>query len=112
MGKFQFKKDTEYTFYKLHTEINIYTKSEEIHVRIAVEPLDERINGFDAYLRLPIIDHRDIVDVIAKIEDALGYIINQKVQRIMDIKGELDIYNYNFVSEEEEKKIEVKDENQ
>ena len=108
MGKFQFKKDTEYTFYKLHTEINIYTKNEEIIVHVVAESLDKRIGGYNAYLRLPLVDHRDLIKVINTIEDALGYVMSQKIQRVMDIKGELDIYNYNFVSEE----IEVKDENQ
>ena len=112
MGKIQFKKEDTYTFYKLYTEVNIYTKSEEIHVRIAVEPLDARINGFDAYLRLPIIDHRDIIKITNTIEDALGYMINQKIMKIKDMKEELDIYNYKEEGKEEEKKEEVKGENQ
>ena len=112
MGKFQFKKEDTYTFYKLHTEINVYTKNEEIIAHVSVETLDKRIGGFNAYLRLPLIDHRDIVKIINAIEDALGYIINQKVQQIMNMKEELDIYNYKEEGKEEEKKVEVKDENQ
>ena len=112
MGKIQFKKDIEYSFYKLHTEINIYTKNEEIITHISVESLDKRIGGFNAYLRLPLIDHRDIAKIVNSIEDALGYIINQKVQQIMDMKEELDIYNYKEEGKEEEKKIEMKGENQ
>ena len=112
MGKFKFEKDKEYSFYKLHTEINVYTKNEEIIAHVQVLSIDKRIGGFNAYLRLTIIDHRDIIKITNTIEDALGYIITQKVQQIMNMKEELDIYNYNFVSEEEEKKIEVKDENQ
>ena len=112
MGKFQFKKDTEYTFYKLNTEINIYTKNEEIIASVHVEALDKRIGGFNAYLRLPIIDHRDLIKITNTIEDALGYIINQKVQQIMNMKEEIDIYNYKEEGKEEEKKEEVKGENQ
>ena len=112
MGKIQFKKEDTYTFYKLNTEVKMYTQSEEIILHVVAESLDKRIGGYSAYLRLPLVDYRDLIKVINTIEDALGYMMNQKIQRILDIKGELDIYNYNSVSEEEEEKIEVKDENQ
>ena len=112
MGKFKFKKEDTYTFYKVYKEVNIYTKNEEIIVHVVAESLDKRIGGYSAYLRLPLVDHRDLIKAINTIEDALGYVMSQKIQRVMDIKGELDIYNYNSVSEEEEEKIEVKDENQ
>ena len=108
MGKFQFKKEDTYTFYKLNTEIKMYTRSEEIIVHVVAESLDKRIGGYSAYVRLPLVDHRDLVNIIAKIEDALGYIVNQKIQRVLDIKGEL--YNYEEEGKEEEKKEEVKGE--